>query len=100
MGRLLAPDMPAAGAPAAAECDRQRRRLPTGRLVCQPPDHGVVREALAATAPAPLIRLDHTTCEQCAVGVESLAGDLKAELVETAEGGQIRAGRCRPRPTP
>ena len=36
---VLAPHVPAAGAPVAADRDQQRRRTPAQRLVRQPPDH-------------------------------------------------------------
>lgn len=55
------------------------------------PDHAVARRPLAAAAPAPVIRLDDPACEHRPTQLESLPGDLEAQLVEPAEGGQVRA---------
>jgi hypothetical protein len=44
---------------------------------------------------APLVGFNDTAGEDGAVGVESLAGDLESEFVESAEGGQIGAGDAR-----
>jgi len=52
-------------------------------------------DALLDPAPAPLVRFNDTAGEDGTVGVESLAGDLEPEFVESAEGGQIGAGDAR-----
>jgi hypothetical protein len=55
---VLAPHVPAAGAPVAADRDLQRGGTPAQRLVRQAPGHGVPRRSLAAAAAAPRVRLD------------------------------------------
>ena len=59
--------------------------------MCELPDHCVPHDALAATATAPLVRLEDPAGEHRTVGCKPLAGHLKAELVETTERGQISA---------
>ena len=54
LGGVLAPHVPAPGAPVAADRDLQRRRPPPQRLVRQPPDH-------ACPAAAPRSRSGGTT---------------------------------------
>ncbi len=49
--------------------------------------------AFAAAAPAPLVRLDHPARQYGTIRLESLPGDLEAEFVEAAEGGQVRAAK-------
>lgn len=39
--------------------------------------------------PAPLVRVKDTAGEDGTAGVESLAGELESEFVESAEGGRI-----------
>jgi hypothetical protein len=78
-----APYVPAAGAPIAPDRDRQRRRPPPGRLVCQPPGHAVVRYPAASvpTPPArPLVGIDDSAREDSAIWLESLPDDFKSEL--------------------
>ena len=77
---VLAPDVTAPGAPVAADRDQQGRRAPAQRLVGQLARDRVPDAALAATAPAPLVRL------------EALLEDLRAELVQAGERGQVRSG--------
>jgi hypothetical protein len=89
---VLAPHVPAPGAPVAAQRHQQRRRSPAQRLVRKPPHNGVARSALAAATATPLVRIDDSACQHRTVGFESLAGDLEAELIETAELGQVGAG--------
>ena len=89
--------MPALAAAVAADRDQQRCRPPAERLVRQRPDHGVTREAFAAAASAPLIRLHDPAGEDRAARLQQLAGDLQAELVEPTERGQVRAGEPRHR---
>jgi hypothetical protein len=47
---------------------------------------------LAAASAAPLIGFEDPACEYRSVRLEALAGNEEAELVESAEGGQVRAG--------
>jgi hypothetical protein len=84
--------VPPAVAPASTHDDLQRRRTPAERLIRQPPDHRVSRDALAATAAAPLIGIDHPAREHCAVGLDALPGGFKTELVDPAQRSQVRAG--------
>ena len=88
---VLAPHVPAAGAPVAADRDQQRRRSPAQRLVRQPAGHAVARRAFAAAAPAPLVRARRPGRRAPPVRFETLPDDLEAELVEAAERGQVRA---------
>jgi hypothetical protein len=83
--------VPATGAPVAADAHFQHRRAPAQRLVRQPPDHRVPRDSLAAAATTPPVRLHDTTGQHRPIRLESLPGDFKAELVEPAERGQVRA---------
>jgi hypothetical protein len=92
LGGVLAPQMCAAGAPVLAEGDHQRGRAPTERFVRQPANHCVAGCPFASAAAAPLVGLDDAAGQHCPVGFESLAGDLESELVESAKGGQVRAG--------
>src|SRR5690606_24727779 len=41
--------------------------------------------------PAPVVRLEHPAGQHRTVGIEQLAGDLQAEVVQAGEGGQVRA---------
>lgn len=52
---------------------------------------GVTRAAFAAAASTPLIRFDDSTRQHCTVRLEALADHDEAELVESAELGQVRA---------
>ncbi len=61
----------------------------------QPPDHGVAWRAFAATATAPLVRFDDPAREHRAVGLKTLARGYEAELVESAERGQVGTGEAR-----
>jgi hypothetical protein len=64
--------------------------------VGQPPDHGVTGCPFASAPAAPLVRsvvrLDNQTRQHGAIRFEPLADDFEAELVKTAERGQVRAG--------
>ena len=94
LGRLagvLAPHVPAAGAPVAADRDQQRRRAPPERLVREPAGHAVTRDALAAAPPAPPIGVDDPTRQHRTIRLEVLADHLQTELVQAAERGQVRA---------
>ena len=70
---------------------------PPERLVREPPDDGVAWAAFGAAAAAPLIRRDHTTGQDGAVGFEALPGHDQVEFVESAEGGEVRTSEARPR---
>jgi len=83
--------VPAAGAAVAADRHKQRRRAPAQRLVRERPNDAVVREAMAAAASAPRVGLGDAAREDRPLGLEVLAYDDEAELVEAAEGGQVRA---------
>jgi hypothetical protein len=91
-GGVLAEHVAAAGAAVAAHGHHERRRPPAQRLVGQLPGHRVARYAFATTATAPLVRLDDPARQHGTVGLDSLAGDGQAELIEPAEPGQVRAG--------
>jgi len=91
LGGVLAPHVPAAGAPVAANRDQQDARAPAQRFVGQPPHHGLARDALASAAAAPLIRFDDPARQDRTIRLEPLTDDFKAELVQAGEGGQVRA---------
>jgi hypothetical protein len=55
---VLSPHMPTAGAAITAQPDQQPRGSPPERLVRQPTQHGVTRDAFTAAAPAPAVRFD------------------------------------------
>ncbi|PFG37181.1 hypothetical protein ATL41_1932 [Flavimobilis soli] len=91
---VLAQHVAAAGALVAADGHQRRRRAPAQRLVRQPARDGVSRQAFAAAAPAPPVRLidvDDPAGEHRPVRLEMLPDDLQAELIETAERGQVSA---------
>ena len=58
----------------------------------QAPHDGVAGRALATAASAPLVRFHHPAGQDRPLRLEALTDDGKPELVETAEGGHIRAG--------
>ena len=89
---VLPPHVPASAAPVAADRHLQHRGPPPQRLVRQPTDHTVARRALAAAAPAPLIRLDHTAGQDCPIRLKALPNNREAELIQPAERGQVEAG--------
>jgi hypothetical protein len=60
--------------------------------VRQSTDHGVARDALAAAAATPLVRLDDSAREHRAVRFEALPDGFETEVVEPGERGQVRAG--------
>jgi len=84
--------MPTPSAPVAAHDDLQRRGTPPERLVCQPPDHRVARRSLATATTAPLVRFDDPAGQHRPTRFEPLPGGFEAELVKSAERGQVRAG--------
>src|SRR5215218_8455612 len=73
---VLAPHVTAAAAPVPAHVHLQRGGPPPQRLVRQPSGHRVTRDAFAAAAAAPLVRVDDSAGQHRTVGVESLAEDL------------------------
>ena len=88
---VLAPDVPAPGAPVAAERDEQRRRPPSERLVRQRTGDPVARGALAAAPPAPPVGFGHPASQHRPIRPDLLPGDLETEVIEPAERGQARA---------
>ncbi len=90
---VLAPDMPAAGAPVAADRDEQGRRGPAQRLVRQPSGHRVPSPALAPTGPAPPVQPCQVIGDSAGldrpVRLKVLADHDKTELVEAAERRQV-----------
>ena len=91
---VLAPHVATTRAPVAADRDQQRGRSPAQRLVGQPPGHRVPRRALAPAATTPLVGFDDPARQNGPLAVEALPRDFKSELVEPAEGGQIRAAEA------
>jgi hypothetical protein len=59
--------------------------------VRQPPHHAVARSSLAAAAPAPAIVIGDPARQHRPTGLQALPGDFKAQLVQAAERGQVRA---------
>jgi hypothetical protein len=55
------------------------------------PHDGVAGDTLAAAAAAPLVRLDDTTGEERSLRFEPLTRDDEAELIESAERGEVGA---------
>ena len=58
----------------------------------EPPHHGVPQHALLAAATAPVVRFHHPAGQHRPARLESLANHFKAELIDTAERGQVRTG--------
>ena len=56
----------------------------------QRPRHRVTRHALRAALPTPRVVLDDAALQHRPIRLEQLPDGLKAELVETAERGQVR----------
>ncbi len=88
--RVLPPGPAAVRAPVAAHPDQQRRRPMPERLMRQRPRHRVTRHALRAALPTPRVVLDDAALQHRPISLEQLPDGLKAELVETAERGQVR----------
>jgi len=57
--------------------------------VRQPAHHGTDRYALVATPTTPLIRLDDPAGEHRPAGLKPLPRHHQAELIDTAERGQV-----------
>lgn len=72
--------------------EQQRRRPVPERLVRQPTGHRVPRHALRPAPPTPQVVLDHAALKHRPIRLEVLPDSLEAELVETAEHGQIGRG--------
>ena len=87
---VLAPHVAALDAPVAAHPHQQDGRPPPARLVRQPTHHGARRDALAATATAPLVIIDDPAREHRTRRFEVLTDDLKAELIKPGERSQVR----------
>ena len=58
----------------------------------QAPGHGVPRGPFTAAAVAPTVGFYDPAREDCALGLEALAGDDEPKLVKAAEGCQIGVG--------
>jgi hypothetical protein len=89
---VLAPHMPAFGAPVAANRNQQRRRAPPQRFMGQPPNYRVPRRALASTATAPPVRLHNPARQHSTIRLEPLPDDLQTKLIESGKRSQIRRG--------
>ena len=62
----------------------------TERLVRERTRHGVARHALGATLPTPRVIVNDAALEYRPVGLDQLADGFEAELIETAERGEVR----------
>ena len=60
------------------------------RLMREPTRHRVTRHALSASLPTPRVVIDDAALQHRPISLEQLPDGLKAELVETAERGQVR----------
>lgn len=87
---VLPPYPAAARAFVATYADLQDRGSPPQRFVSQVPGHGVTHHTPAATLMAPVIRCDDPTRDHRAPSSDMLTDGFEAELVKTAEHGQIR----------
>lgn len=88
--RVLPPDPAAAGALVSAHPDQQDRGSPPEGLMGETARHAGAHDTLRAALQAPRIRVNDPAFEHRPVGREVLADDAKAELVEAAEGREIR----------
>ncbi len=88
--RVLPPGAAAVAAPVAAHPHQQRRGPVTERLVRERTRHGVARHALGATLPTPRVIVNDAALEYRPVGLDQLADGFEAELIETAERGEVR----------
>jgi hypothetical protein len=89
---VLSPDVSAADAAVAAHRDQQCRGTLPERFMRQPPDQAVTREAFAAAATAPLVRVADPAGQDRPAGLESLPKHHQTEPIKTGERGQIRGG--------
>ena len=78
------------GTPVSAHPHQQRRRPVPERLVRKRPRDGVTGDALGTALPAPRVVVDDAALQHHPVGLEQLADGFEAELVETAERGEVR----------
>ena len=78
-------------APVAADRE-QHRGTPTQRLVRQRARHRVPGRSLTPAAATPPIPGDDPRGQDRTIPIESLSDHFKAELVEPAERGQVKAG--------
>ena len=88
--RVLPPRPCAVFAPVATHPHEQRRGPVPERLMRQPSSHRVTRDALGAAPPAPRIRIHHPALDHRPIRLKALPDSLEAELVESAERGQVR----------
>ena len=101
---VLAPHVPAAGAPIAPDRDQQGRRPPPERLVCQPPGHAVVRYPFASAPTTParrVVGIDDSAREDSAIWLESLpmtSSPSSSRRVNVVRSGQakVASGTSRP----
>ena len=77
-------------APVAAHSDQQRRRPMSERLVREPTCDGVSRHALGAALPTPRVIVNDPALQHGPTEFDQLADSNEAELVKTAERGQVR----------
>ncbi|CBL57775.1 Hypothetical protein PFREUD_22710 [Propionibacterium freudenreichii subsp. shermanii CIRM-BIA1] len=82
--------MSAVGAPVPADEHLQQGRPPPERFVSEPTHHRVPQHTMLAAAVAPVVRLDNLTSDHRPSRLESLTNRNQAQLVEPAEGGQVR----------
>jgi hypothetical protein len=87
---VFAPRAPAPSAPIAADSDQQRGGAMPERLVRQQARVRPPRERLAATCPAPRIRLSNTALDHRPIQADRLARRDEPKLVKTAEHSQVR----------
>ena len=62
------------------------------RLMRQPPRHRVTRRTLSTTLPTPRIGLGDPALDHRPIRLEQLPDSFEAELIQSAERGQIRRG--------
>ena len=60
------------------------------RLMREPTRHCVSRHALRPAPPAPRVRLDWPALDRRPIRLDQLADGFEAELIETAERGEVR----------
>lgn len=89
-GRVFTPTVSAVPAPIPAHSDQQRRGPMPERFVRQPPCKGSPRPRFGAAAMPPRVGISQSALDHRFVVVESLPDCGQAELVEAAEGCQVR----------
>jgi hypothetical protein len=82
--------MTAVSAPVPADDHFQHGRPPAERFIREPAHHGVAQKAVLTAPVAPVIRLHHPTRDHRPLGLDTLADRDQTQLVEPAEGGQVR----------